>query len=850
MNSGEQEAVSPLSYRPAGGGYDEMSQPDGTVRPHWEYLMHSLNAMGAGALVDRHQKATRILRDDGATYNIDSDPSFSQTWQLDPVPLLIGSEEWNQVETGLRERAELLNLLLSDIYGPREVLKYGIIPPELLFSHSGYLRPCYDVKLPGEHQLINYAADLVRDSDGEFCVIADRSQAPSGDGYALENRTVISRILPSLFRDSQVHRLSLFFRNLRRKLGELSPSGDLPRVVVLTPGPYSKNYFEQVYLANYLGYPLVQGADLTVRNGYLWMKSLDGLSRVDVLLRRVEDAMCDPVELRGDSVLGVPGMLEIARAGRVSIVNPLGSGVMENASFSKYLPAIGKHFLGREPRLRSAQCWWCGDKDDLAYVEQNLDSLVIKHTSHRPGVHSLFPSELDAEQRAALLTAIRRRPHRYVAQQVVGHSHTPTVVDGELQPRPTVLRAYAVATESSYAIMPGALTRVGNVGSALAVSGEQGAVSKDTWILASEPEKQVSLRPASEEQRRSEDEHDTDIPSRVVENLFWFSRYAERAEFAIRLLRTVFMQLNATEQLPANAYPVLLRAITHITYTYPGFTADAPKLLANPEPELLSVMLDAERSGSVTANLLAMLRAGEEVKELLSNDTQRIINDIRDELSNLNRALRIGLASAPEEALDPLITELLALSGLAQESMVRGPGWHFLEMGRRLERAQLTGALIRALLVPVLPESDQNALLQPVLVSLEAVITYRRRFQARLNVANGLELLMLDKSNPRSLLYQLDKLREHSDRLPTNQQLRILPKESRLLLEASTQLQLSDLDKLAAVDAKNQHRPELDQLLSRLKHLLLETATAITDRYFAHVEGPQPIVRAVWEEEL
>lgn len=850
MSGADQPAAAPLPYQPAGAVHDEMSLADGSVRPHWEYLMDSLNALGAEALQERYQKATRILRDDGATYNLHSDPAFSQTWRLDPVPLLIGSEEWNQVETGLRERAELLNLLLADLYGPRELLKFRVIPPELLYNHAGYLRPCYDVKLPGEHQLINYAADLVRDSSGEFCVIADRSQAPSGDGYALENRSVIARVFPSLFRDSQVHRLSLFFRNLRRKLGELSPGGDLPRVVVLTAGPYGKNYFEQVYLANYLGYPLVQGGDLTVRNGYLWMKSLDGLSRVDVVLRRVEDSLCDPVELRGDSRAGVPGILEVARAGRVSIVNPLGSGVMENAAFTKFLPAIGRHFLGRELRLRSPASYWCGDGEDLAFVLANIERLVIKHVSHRPGMHSLFPAGMNEQQRDELRAAVKARPHRYVAQEIVTPSHTPTLQDGQLMPRPTVLRSYAVATESSYAIIPGGLTRVGGGEDPVAVNSEQGTLSKDTWILASEPEKQMTLRPVGEDHIRSHDEHDADIPSRVLENLFWFARYAERAEFAMRLLRTIFVQLNSTEQLPASSYPPLLRAVTHVTATYPGFTGDNAALLEHPEPELLSVVLDAERSGSVTASLLAMLRAGEEVKELLSNDTRRLITDIRDELGHLSQALRIGLTSAPEEALDPLVTELLALAGLAQESMVRGVGWRFLEMGRRLERAQQTVALIRALLVPVVPKADEAALLQPVLVSLESVITYRRRFQARLNVANGLELLMLDRGNPRSLLFQLDRLREHCEQLPVNQRQRRVSKEGRLLLEATTLVQLSDLEALAAVDHGNQSRPALDQLLSRTKHLLLETARVIADRFFDHTEGPQPLVRAVWEEEL
>lgn len=337
-----------LAYTRPDSFYDEAFGPEVSPRTHWHYLLEGLASIGPEGLEERQRKALRILRDDGATYNLTTEPA-SRIWGLDPVPLLLDSEEWSRIEAGLIERAELFDLILKDLYGPRELIRHGVVPPEAIYAHHDFLRACQNIRLPGEQQLILHAVDMVRGTDGKMVVIGDRTQAPSGAGYALENRSVISRVLPSLFRESQVHRLSLFFQALRRKLATLSPNGDTPRVVILTPGAYSETYFEHTYLANYLGYSLVQGGDLTVRNGYVWMKALDGLHRVDVILRRVDDTWCDPVELRSDSHLGVPGLLEVARAGNVVIANPLGSGVLENPVLYRYMPEIAQFFLGHQP---------------------------------------------------------------------------------------------------------------------------------------------------------------------------------------------------------------------------------------------------------------------------------------------------------------------------------------------------------------------------------------------------------------------------------------------------------------------------------------------------------------------
>ncbi|GGB85917.1 hypothetical protein GCM10011352_09740 [Marinobacterium zhoushanense] len=834
-----------LNYPRPDTFYDEVYGANGDTRQHWRYLLDGLGSLGADGLRERQRKAQRILRDDGATYNIATAGLGSRTWGLDPVPLLIDSEEWSRIEAGLIERAELLDLVLKDLYGPRELIRHRVLPPELIYSNQGFLRACQGVQIPGEKQLVLHAVDMVRGTDGNMVVIGDRTQAPSGAGYALENRSVMSRVLPSLFRDSQVHRLSLFFQALRRKMASLSPNGDSPRVVILTPGAYSETYFEHTYLANYLGYSLVQGGDLTVRNGYVWMKSLDGLHRVDIILRRVDDTWCDPVELRSDSHLGVPGLLEVARAGNVVIANPLGSGVLENPALLKFLPQIAEFFLGHDLALQSTQTWWLGDPDDRDYVLANLNKLIVKPTTRRSGEHSVYCADLTPEELDEVKRRICDDPIHYVAQQTNLPGSSPSWQQQELLPRATVLRSFAVADQSAYSVMPGGLTRVASSTEQAIVSNQLGATSKDTWVLASEPQRRVSF--FDERQPSYREDQTSDLPSRVVENLFWLGRYSERAEAAMRLMRTVFIQLNSPAPLPEAVRDLLLKAVTQVTTTYPGFTAeDAP--LDQPENELLSVILEPSRAGGITSNLQAMLNCSEETKEMLSADTHRVINDLRDELESLPQFLGSGLAAAPEEALDPLVTTLLALSGLTQESMIRGFGWRFLEMGRRLERTLQSTALLRSLLVPVLDDSDQEQVVETVLLTTEVLITYRRRYRTRPMLNHGLTLIMLDKTNPRSLHYQIDLLRQHIEQLQSRERSPVLSDEHRSVLEALTLVQLSRPDELANSDDEGV-REALDERLARIQTLLCTAANAISDRYFDHRSGPQQLVQTGWSEE-
>lgn len=834
-----------LGYSPGEGLYDEMMTRDGGLRPAWEYIHGSLGGLGRDELIQRQIKASRILRDDGATYNIYGNDGADRTWPLDLVPWVIDSQEWRGIEAGLQERAELFNLILTDIYGSRELIARGIVPPEVIYGHKGFLRPCQGISLPGEHQLIIHSADMMRRPDGAMCLLADRTQAPSGAGYALENRTVMSRVLPSMFRDSHVHRLAYFFRNLRHKLMALAPGVAEPRIAILTPGAYNETYFEHSYLANYMGLSLVQSGDLVVRNGYLWMKSLDGLSRVDVILRRVDDYFCDQVELKGDSQLGVPGLLQVAREGRVAIANPLGAGILENPGLLRYMPAISNHFLGRKLRLGSVATWWCGDREDMDHVLAHLDDLVVKPIFRASGVHSVVVSDIGDEKRHNLVKKLRAWPHLFVAQEKIMPSHMPVLENGAPVSRPVLLRTFAVATESSYRVMPGGLTRVGRKERTSLISNQKGALSKDTWVLASEPEKQLPLSPQpSEYQLPGMDS--AVLPSRVVENLFWMGRYAERAENGLRLMRTVVLQTNGAVAVRRNVRNLLLESVTRLTSTAPGFVAN-PQLLDNFEPELVSVIADRKRVGSINSSIQSMLACAEESKELQSTDTQRIINDIRDQMAALEHALENRLITASEEALDPLVSSLLALSGIIQESMIRGMGWRFIDMGRRLERALQTIILARSLLIDRLEPEDESVVLESLLMTIEALISYRRRYRASINLRDVLELILVDNTNPRALGYQLEKLEEHIATLPSQPAGgRELTGERRFIQEALSKIRLGELSSLARVEAPNPIRTELDQLFARVQYLLAETSNQLSRKYFDHAQGPQQLVRQPW----
>lgn len=820
-------------YRPVAGRWDEMLTPGGDLREHWSTVGPAIAGLGVDQLFRRRHEAERLLDDDGVTYHVYGDvEGRSRRWELDPVPIVVPGDTWTGIEKGVVQRAELLDLVLADLYGRRELLQRGDLPPGLVFSHPGFLRPCDQVRVPGNRQLFVLATDLTRAPDGTTWVLGDRAQAPSGAGYALENRVVTSRVLPGVYRDAQVHRLAPFFRTLRSALQDAAPAnaGD-PRIVVLTPGSLAETAFEHAFLASYLGYPLVEGSDLVMREGRVWLRTLGRLEPVDVVLRRLDAGYCDPLELRVDSQLGVPGLVEACRLGTVSVVNPLGSGVLENPGLQRYLPAIAERLLGQELRLPCVPTWWCGDDRDRQHVLANLDTLVVKRTDQPGGASTVLPWTLAADARDDLRRTIEARPESWVGQELLSMGSTPTLTVGGLAPRRYVLRAFAVSTGDAYVVMPGGLTRVAPTDDEHAlISNQAGAISKDTWVLASaaEPSGGYWLRggplvPALEPE--------ASMPSRAAENLFWLGRYAERADAVTRLLRVVFDRRNefahGTNPAGTAALEALLRALTEVTTTGPGFLDDA--ILADPGDELASLMSDRDRPGTLAHAVAGMLDAAYAVRDQLSNDTWLVVAD-------LDRDLVVGRPTSANHraTLGRVMRGLLALSGLASESMVRDPGWRFMEIGRRIERSLQLVRLLRACVGEERGRATDSLLLESVLVAAESIITYRRRYRSQAQPATVLDLLLLAPENPRSLSFQVQRLAEEVGVLPGSGSRGPVTEVGHEVVELRAALRAVDTSALAAVDDDRQ-REELVAFLDQVASRLTRAAEAINVAHFTHL---------------
>ena len=481
-----------------GATYEE-SSADGVVpRAHWAPLMESLHELGTAELARRWKLAERRIRENGITYNIYGDPlGANRPWRTDVVPLVIPEDEWSFLEAGIIQRAELLSRLLEDLYGEQKLLKDGKFPAALLYGSPAFLRPMVGVDVPKHSYLHMLAVDLARSPDGQWWVLADRTQAPSGSGYALENRTIVSDLLPELFRTSNVRRLAPFFRAQRDALLGMSARQN-PRVVLYTPGPHNETYFEHSYLAKYLGFTLVVGSDMTVRERKVYLKTVSGLEQVDVILRRVDDGFCDPLELRGDSLLGVPGLVDAIVAGHVTVANALGSGLIESAAIMPFLPGLSRHLLGEELKLPSVATWWCGQPSAMNWVLDHLESVVVKPAFPSRGMEPVFGSELAEGKKAEFIERLKAFPHEYVAQEQVALSTAPVWEDDRLAPRSMVLRTYVMHTAQGWVAMPGGLVRVSEAHGSV-VSMQRGGHSKDAWVLSSRPVDTFSmLRPVTE----------------------------------------------------------------------------------------------------------------------------------------------------------------------------------------------------------------------------------------------------------------------------------------------------------------------------------------------------------------
>lgn len=818
------------SYAPPPGTIDEMFDRDGALRPHWHMFVSLLDDLGPLEIARRWQQAQQLIHDNGVTYNIYGDSrGLDRPWSLDPIPLAVDEKEWQIIENGLAQRATLLNMILADCYGPQRLMADGLLPPELVLGYPNFLRPCHGVKLARWLHL--YAADLGRQPGGGYCVISDRTQAPSGAGYALENRIVLSRALPDIFRACSVQRLAAFFRQMREMLASMAPRRkENPNIVLLTPGPYNETYFEHAYLARYLGYTLVEGADLTVRDGRVFLKTLGGLQPVDVILRRLDDDFCDPLELRSDSSLGVAGLVQAVHLGNVAVVNALGSGLVESAALMPMLPTLCRRLLGEELKLPSAPTWWCGEPSALGYVLDNLRRLVVKPVMPSVNVKPVFGETLSADELQMLQQRIRQRPMDFVAQQQLPLSTAPVLTRGAFEPRHVALRVHLTAAGDGYAGMPGGLARFSATPDTLNVSMQHGGGSKDTWVLTSGPVDTFSLLPITG-QSVVVSRSGSDLPSRVAENLFWLGRYVERAESLCRQLRGLLLRVasqGSGEVGPETA--ALFALLVNADANDPLPLLKHTGINVGGVEELLAITADAAHPGSLAAILTNARSLGAVLRDRLSVDAWRIIHGF-DRGLPAQVARRSPQMSDVLTALDNLIVMFAALSGLAAESMTRGFAWRFLDMGRRLERAIETLRLLRCTVVPA--GAGQALLLELVLEIADSSMTYRRRYLTDLQPAAVLDLLLQDEGNPRAVAFQLVSLSEHIGKLPRGNSNRRRTAQEQIAIRCLSGVRLADVEAVSEVGS-GERRARLDEMLAALMDHVQTLSDAIGQAYLSH----------------
>ncbi|HZL18073.1 MAG TPA: circularly permuted type 2 ATP-grasp protein [Polyangia bacterium] len=826
--------------------WDEMRGRDGGVREQWRVLDGALKAFGPGEMWRRWEQARQLIRQHGVTFNVYGDPrGLERPWPLDPVPVVLSSGEFAKLAEGLAQRATLLDRLLADLYGPRRTLAEGILPPEVIYAHPNLLRACAGLSPPGGRFLHFYAADLARTPDGTLRVLADRTQAPAGAGYALENRIVLGRVLPEAFRDSNTQRLAMFFRTLRETLAGLAPHGiPNPRIVLLTAGPHNATYFEQAFLAQYLGYPLVEGGDLTVRDGRVYLKTLGGLHPVDVILRRLRDDYCDPLELRGDSLLGVPGLLQAARDGTIAVANAIGTGVLQTPALIPFLPGLCRALLGEELKLTSVETWWCGEPDILEYVLDHLDEMVVKPTYPLGPTDPIFGARLDRAAKETLAGTIRAAPSRFVAQRHASPSTVPVIEGDELRPRPLVLRSFVVAdSDGGYQAMPGALALVGGANEA-EISIARGARSKDTWVISDGAVSEFSLLPPTV-QPVELTRGGGDLPSRVADNFFWLGRYAERAEGIARLGRIICLRLaDPAAGSTIGALGPLLGALQAQTMVASG---SALPLVVTPSTEapdrmVHDALFDAAHPGTLCATAQAIDRVARSIRDRLSMDTWTVVSTLAQELGEMERAGEGERPIVLAARLDRVVMILAGLSGLTSESMTREAPWRFLDMGRRLERALNTALVIERTMAGM--GADELPMLEALLDAADSAMTYRRRYRATLQVAPVVDLLVADERNPRSIVFQLVALAEHVASLPRDVAAARRSAEERVAFEALAEIRLIDVEAICVLAGTG--RPALGSLLRDL----VAKMQGLSDALFTAYLTPATISRALSAPEI
>lgn len=748
------------TYRPPAGVCDELLDGSGRVRAHWLPFLSAIAQLAEAdtdQLPSRFNAADRYLREAGVFHRVydSSAGSSERPWPLSHIPLLIAPGEWDRLTRGLTQRANLLEAILQDCYGSQRMARDGVLPASLIAGSPEFLRPMVGVKPRGGHHLWFYAADLGRGPDGRWWVLGDRTQAPSGAGYALENRVAMGRALSDVSRRLNVHRLAGFFRAWQQAL-TAHRGIDAARVGLLSPGPLNETYFEHSYLARYLGFLLVEGEDLTVRRDRLYVRTVTGLKPIDVLWRRLDSVFADPLELNGESRIGVPGLMRTVRAGNVMMANALGSGLVEGRALLGFLPGLCRALLDEPLQLPSIATWWCGQEGARDEVLADLDAFVIApaYSSDLPGGEAdvVWPRELDDAGRQRLARAIAARGLDHAAQEVVQLSTTPVWVDGRLQPRPCVVRIYLARTEQGWTVMPGAFCRISDAMDARVITMQHGGRSADVWVLSDRPPEDTSLLDIDSRQpvRRLPGT----LPSRSADNLYWIGRYLERSEGLIRLLRVYATRASEI----ATTRDPIQREIEEDLVTHGVIGTEAARFGA--ASLIAAAVSRTNGAGSLLGVINATQTAAARVRDRLSPDAWAALRELESQIVR-GVSAKTSLSELIE-LTGRSLRSAAAFSGLIQENISRLAGWRFLEIGRRIERALLMLRLTLRFARPDAPVGSLDTLLE----LSDGSISYRQRYSIAAVHTSVLDLVVLDPNNPRSVAFQSSRILQAIVELP------------------------------------------------------------------------------------
>ncbi|EDY83307.1 conserved domain protein [Verrucomicrobiia bacterium DG1235] len=822
-------------YEPKSGSYDELVDENGKQRPHWKSTSEHLGSLDQTRWLRREQQLNRLINDNGITYNVyDETASKTRPWSVDMVPLAISQKEMTSLEASLSQRAHLLNLILGDVYGRQTMLQSSKMHPYLVFSNPSFLRPCHGL-LPSKHSHIQlYAADLVRAPDGQWRVVADRVEAASGLGYALENRMLMSRIFPKAIWQANILSLQPFIQKFCQHIESMAASSaESPTIALLTAGPKNESYFEQSFLARNLGYTLAEGEDLTVRSNRLYMKTINGVQQVHGLLRRVDSPWIDPLELRNESLLGVPGIVNAVRQRNLSLVNALGSGFVEAPALLAFLPWFCRNYLGEGLEMPSIGTWWCGQKAERDYVIENLEKLTISPTFRKHSQPSYYGPKLSKTEKENLTKQILRYPERYCGQEIVSQATTPSYEDGKLQPRNFIMRVFLVADGNGWKMMPGGLVRHPSGDDSMTFSMQHGGESKDVWVIR-DPALESGTRAAAHiNLDKPIHRNHTDLPSRTADNMHWLGRYIERAESLARLLRTLtnFLTEDMSGESQRAITPLLDQILPTGESTEKLFYPETERIdISAAEPFLIRALFSEENPESLVNNLHFVERAGAKVKERFSIDTWKRMQRFR-ELANSYSGRTISIFDDEVSIfIDDTLENLAIFIGNAYENMTRSQGWSFMQIGRRIERALAISSLLQTSYSLAKPYDERLDL--QLLYWADSSITYRRRYLNTISSERVIDLLCFDPINPRSLVYQIEKLRKLLSTLP---HATLGPRNTidTLSLQLFSRIGLSSPEALFPADVQLRMKT-VHEFFGETTQNLLELATALQRHYFAH----------------